>query len=143
MFEPGFLNQKMRYTKVCRIFWRRERDFAHTRKAADFALARTAGVLHFSTFKSGDILLYVTAFGAERGIRTPGSFHFNGFQDRRIRPLCHPSILLSCNLAGRKPLKQFDAIAPLANNRYYAAKRLQDRRIQPLLHLCTQNAYIF
>jgi hypothetical protein len=27
----------------------------------------------------------------ERGIRTPGSFHFNGFQDRRIRPLCHLS----------------------------------------------------
>ena len=31
------------------------------------------------------------AFGGRRGIRTPGSFHFNGFQDRRIRPLCHPS----------------------------------------------------
>ena len=29
--------------------------------------------------------------GGERGIRTPGSFHFNGFQDRRIRPLCHLS----------------------------------------------------
>ena len=26
-----------------------------------------------------------------RGIRTPGSSHFNGFQDRRNRPLCHPS----------------------------------------------------
>ena len=30
--------------------------------------------------------------GGRRGIRTPGSLHFNGFQDRRIRPLCHPSI---------------------------------------------------
>lgn len=29
--------------------------------------------------------------GGRRGIRTPGSFHFNGFQDRRIRPLCHLS----------------------------------------------------
>ena len=28
-------------------------------------------------------------FGGERGIRTPGSFTFNGFQDRRIKPLCH------------------------------------------------------
>ena len=26
-------------------------------------------------------------FGGELGIRTPGSFHFNGFQDRRFRPL--------------------------------------------------------
>ena len=32
--------------------------------------------------------------GGERGIRTPGSSHFNGFQDRRNRPLCH----LSCRL---------------------------------------------
>ena len=29
--------------------------------------------------------------GGERGIRTPGGFHLNGFQDRRIRPLCHLS----------------------------------------------------
>ena len=27
----------------------------------------------------------------ERGIRTPGTSRFNGFQDRRIRPLCHLS----------------------------------------------------
>ena len=26
-------------------------------------------------------------FGAELGIRTPDSFHYNGFQDRRFRPL--------------------------------------------------------
>ena len=25
----------------------------------------------------------------ERGIRTPGGVTLNGFQDRRIRPLCH------------------------------------------------------
>ena len=25
------------------------------------------------------------------GIRTPGDFRHNGFQDRRIKPLCHPS----------------------------------------------------
>ena len=30
-------------------------------------------------------------FGGERGIRTPGGFHLNGFQDRRNRPLCHLS----------------------------------------------------
>ena len=26
-----------------------------------------------------------------RGIRTPGTSRYNGFQDRRIRPLCHSS----------------------------------------------------
>ena len=30
-------------------------------------------------------------FGGERGIRTPGPVTVNGFQDRRIRPLCHLS----------------------------------------------------
>ena len=29
----------------------------------------------------------------ERGIRTPGGVTLNGFQDRRIRPLCHLSVL--------------------------------------------------
>ena len=31
-------------------------------------------------------------FCGERGIRTPGPITVNGFQDRRIRPLCHLSI---------------------------------------------------
>ena len=30
-------------------------------------------------------------FCGERGIRTPGPVKINGFQDRRIRPLCHLS----------------------------------------------------
>ena len=30
--------------------------------------------------------------GGERGIRTPGPFTVNSFQDCRIRPLCHLSI---------------------------------------------------
>ena len=29
--------------------------------------------------------------GGRIGIRTPGCFHINGFQDRRFRPLSHPS----------------------------------------------------
>ena len=32
-------------------------------------------------------------FSGERGIRTPGTSQFNGFQDRRNRPLCHLSLL--------------------------------------------------
>jgi hypothetical protein len=33
-------------------------------------------------------------YGGERGIRTPGPFRVNGFQDRRIRPLCQLSLVL-------------------------------------------------
>ena len=32
------------------------------------------------------------SLGGELGIRTPGSFHFNGFQDRRFRPLSQLSV---------------------------------------------------
>ena len=38
------------------------------------------------------LILFVTVFGRERGIRTPGRLPYNGFQDRRIRPLCHLSV---------------------------------------------------
>ena len=34
--------------------------------------------------------LFLSTSG-ERGIRTPGPVTVNGFQDRRIRPLCHLS----------------------------------------------------
>ena len=37
-------------------------------------------LIHFEKVPSG-----------ERGIRTPGPLTVNGFQDRRIRPLCHLS----------------------------------------------------
>lgn len=35
--------------------------------------------------------LFTLLSGGERGIRTPGGVTLNGFQDRRIRPLCHLS----------------------------------------------------
>ena|GEM_PF-7084905 len=37
-------------------------------------------------------LLNNSALCGERGIRTPGGVTLNGFQDRRIRPLCHLSL---------------------------------------------------
>ena len=40
--------------------------------------------------KSRNYLIY-TLFCGERGIRTPGTSQYNGFQDRRDRPLCHLS----------------------------------------------------
>ena len=36
-------------------------------------------------------LLIFSVYCGETGIRTPGSVTFNGFQDRRNRPLCHLS----------------------------------------------------
>ena len=36
---------------------------------------------------------FFIVFCGERGIRTPGPVKINGFQDRRIRPLCHLSSL--------------------------------------------------
>lgn len=39
-----------------------------------------------------DISVQQPPRGGKIGIRTPGSFHYNGFQDRRFRPLSHLSI---------------------------------------------------
>ncbi len=38
-----------------------------------------------------DKRLFLFGSSGERGIRTPGPVTVNGFQDRRIRPLCHLS----------------------------------------------------
>ena len=40
-----------------------------------------------------NLLIYRTLCG-ERGIRTPGTSQFNGFQDRRDRPLRHLSSVI-------------------------------------------------
>ena len=43
----------------------------------------------------------------ERGIRTPGTSQFNGFQDRHNRPLCHLSRHVchhDCHILNPKPL---------------------------------------
>lgn len=46
--------------------------------------ARSTGLRHLSRCRK-------TIQGGGGGIRTPGELPLNGFQDRRIRPLCHPS----------------------------------------------------
>ena len=50
-----------------------------------------------------------------RGIRTPGPVTVNGFQDRRIRPLCHPS---GCKIIAR----QFNYQIFLQDNCNFALK---------------------
>jgi hypothetical protein len=37
------------------------------------------------------LTVFDTVTGRGGGIRTPGALQLNGFQDRRIRPLCHSS----------------------------------------------------
>ena len=51
------------------------------------------GLQRFSmdTKKPEDLIFRLPQICGEKGIRTPGTFPFNGFQDRRIRPLCHLS----------------------------------------------------
>ena len=38
-----------------------------------------------------DFLCFIILSSGETGIRTPGTSQYNGFQDRRNRPLCHLS----------------------------------------------------
>ena len=57
--------------------------------------------------------LTIKVYCGERGIRTPGTLQYNGFQDRRIRPLCHFSggksskILIPAKGNLKKILKKF------------------------------------
>ena len=58
-------------------------------------------MVHFDTLKNkkkrANTRVYtfwyslILSSSGERGIRTPGPVTVNGFQDRRIRPLCHLS----------------------------------------------------
>ena len=43
------------------------------------------------SFRLCRIVCWAAPNGGERGIRTPGTFRLNSFQDYRIRPLCHLS----------------------------------------------------
>ena len=66
--------------------WRRERDgaYGHPRSLLrSFAYSHLQGSTPCSPFRFAN--------GGERGIRTPGGVTHNGFQDRRIKPLCHLS----------------------------------------------------
>ena len=47
---------------------------------------------------SGFISEAEVSFGGEGGIRTPGRLPFNGFQDRRFRPLSHLSSAHHCTV---------------------------------------------
>ena len=48
--------------------------------------------------------------GGERGIRTPGTSQYNGFQDRRDRPLCHLSKTSFQKRLSLKAMQRYDFI---------------------------------
>ena len=47
----------------------------------------------FEGFSDDHFAVTLKPLCGERGIRTPGTSQFNGFQDRRNRPLCHLSMV--------------------------------------------------
>ena len=47
-------------------------------------------------------------FSGERGIRTPGTSQYNGFQDRRDRPLCHLSKTSFQKCSFSKAMQRYD-----------------------------------
>ena len=49
-----------------------------------------------------------SVFSGERGIRTPGTSQYNGFQDRRNRPLCHLSKPLIQECLFSKAMQRYD-----------------------------------
>ena len=55
--------------------------------------------------------------GGERGIRTPGTLRFNGFQDRRNRPLCH---LSGAKIGNTGQSKAFSSISTVVKISDYA-----------------------
>ena len=59
----------------------------NTKKTLPFSFHNIGGVALHKNKKAAQKLL----FSGETGIRTPGTSRYNGFQDRRNRPLCHLS----------------------------------------------------
>ena len=54
--------------------------------------------------------LIYTLYCGETGIRTPGTSRYNGFQDRRNRPLCHLSKTSFQKCFLLKALQRYDFI---------------------------------
>ena len=59
--------------------------------------------------------ILLQGLGGKRGIRTPGPVKINGFQDRRIRPLCHLSEYVRLNRV--KSRQKYDLISKFATPR--------------------------
>ncbi len=74
--------------------------------------------------KKPDMRMHIRLTSGERGIRTPGPLTVNGFQDRRVRPLCHLSVYTTYN---HPTFLQLDLSMLI----------LIDFRIHYVVHFCT------
>ena len=61
--------------------------------------------------------------GGERGIRTPGTSQYNGFQDRRNRPLCHLSKTSFEKRSFSKAMQRYDYFLNLQMFRGFFSKK--------------------
>ena len=91
----------------------RLRDASASRHPAAVAGARASTLESLSLFVQRE----------RGGIRTPGGFHLNGFQDRRDRPLRHPSV--SAAPKGSRFLLFSGAFSPFPQQRPYFRVRSQ------------------
>ena len=69
--------------------------------------------------------------GGERGIRTPGTSQYNGFQDRRNRPLCHLSRTSFEKRSFSKAMQRYDLFLNLQMFRGNFSKKTSQVNIFP------------
>ena len=81
--------------------------------------------------------LIFKVYCGERGIRTPGTSQYAGFQDRCIRPLCHLSIgCLRCGARSEKS-KSLESVTTLRRERDSNPRYLSVRRFSRPVHSTT------
>ncbi len=83
-------------TYTIQVQFAKSLKFTRSHKVSQKKIVLKIGTIYGTNFC---ILLNTSLLGGERGIRTPEPFQVNGFQDRRIQPLCH--------LSGDKSRKKF------------------------------------
>ncbi len=80
------------------LFYGHESDAFRRPVFTWYELSKINAHTEYTTKKSpANLSIYRTLCG-ERGIRTPGTSQYAGFQDRCIRPLCHLS--MGCEISG-------------------------------------------
>ena len=81
-------------TKKVQFQWKAALKNVHDASRYRCALQKNAATFGRSV-PIVEVSLSARNFSGKRGIRTPGPSQVNGFQDRRIRPLCHLSLCRS------------------------------------------------
>ncbi len=80
------------------LFYGHESDAFRRPVFTLYELSKINAHAEYTTKKSPVNLATYRTLCGERGIRTPGTSQYAGFQDRCIRPLCHLS--MGCKISG-------------------------------------------